>query len=80
MARKPEYALKKGETRTPEEHRRILAMIDAGQTERSEHGKAISRKRIKNTFGVSKAQYQAKSAPKKKKREKLYDVGRFCRE
>lgn len=80
MARKPKHSLGKGEARTPEEHRRILAVLDQEQRDRSGSGKALSKKRIANTFGVSQSKHNAKSAPKNKKRAKIYEVGRYCGE
>lgn len=76
---KPKYKVKKGEARTPEEHRKVLEEIDALQSERSRKGVALSKKRIKNTFGVSSTMYKKERKPKKKK-PKIYDIGRFARE
>lgn len=80
MARKPKHSLRKGETRSPEEHRRILEMMDQQQRDRSFSGKKVSKKRIVNTFGVSQCSHYAKSSPKKPKAQRIYDVERFNRE
>lgn len=77
MAKK--YKAKKGETRTPEEHRKILQEIDDLQDERSRKGVVKSAKRIKNTFGVSSTMYKKERKPKNKK-PKIYDLGRYARE
>lgn len=76
---KPKYKSKKGEIRTPEEHRKILQEIDALQCERSRKGVQKSVKRIKNTFGVSSTMYKKERKPKNKK-PKIYDLGRYARE
>ncbi|AMM43649.1 hypothetical protein FDG95_gp084 [Pectobacterium phage vB_PcaM_CBB] len=76
---KPKYKVKKGEVRTPEEHRRILQEIDAKQSERSRKGVQKSAKRLKNTFGVSSTMYKKERKPKNKK-PKIYDLGRYARE
>lgn len=76
---KPKYKTKKGEIRTPEEHRKILEEIDAKQTERSRKGVQKSVKRLKNTFGVSSTMYKKERKPKNKK-PKIYDLGRYARE
>ncbi len=76
---KPKYKVKKGEVRTPEEHRKILQEIDAKQSERSRKGVQKSAKRLKNTFGVSSTMYKKERKPKNKK-PKIYDLGRYARE
>lgn len=76
---KPKYKTQKGEVRTPEEHRKILQEIDAKQSERSRKGVQKSVKRLKNTFGVSSTMYKKERKPKKKK-PKIYDLGRYARE
>jgi hypothetical protein len=76
---KPKYKVKKGDVRTPEEHRRILQEIDAVQSDRSRNGVVKSAKRLKNTFGVSSTMYKKERKPKNKK-PKIYDIGRFARE
>lgn len=76
---KPKYKIKKGDTRTPEEHRKILEQIDALQTERSRKGVKKSVKRIDNTFGISSTMYKKERKPKNKK-ARIYDIGRFARE
>ena len=76
---KPKYKTKKGEARTPEEHRKILEEIDAKQTERSRKGVQKSVKRLKNTLGVSSTMYKKERKPKNKK-PKIYDLGRYARE
>ncbi len=76
---KPKYKTKKGEIRTPEEHRKILEEIDAKQSERSRKGVQKSVKRLKNTFGVSSTMYKKERKPKNKK-PKIYDLGRYARE
>ncbi len=76
---KPKYKTKKGEIRTPEEHRKILEEIDAKQSERSRKGVQKSAKRLKNTFGVSSTMYKKERKPKNKK-PKIYDLGRYARE
>lgn len=79
MAKQPKYKLKKGETRTPEECRRIRDEIDALQHERSHKGVKKSAKRIANTFGVSSTAYKKERKPKDKK-PRIYDIGRYARE
>lgn len=79
MANKPKYQLKKGTVRTPEEQRKILEEIDALQCERSRKGVQKSVKRIENTFGVSSTAYKKSKKPKKK-RDRIYDIGRYARE
>ncbi len=76
---KPKYIIKKGEARTPEQHRKILQEIDAVQTERSKKGVKKSKKRIKNTFGISSTMYKKDRKPKTNK-PKIYDLGRYARE
>jgi len=76
---KPKYKVKKGDVRTPEEHRRILQEIDAVQSDRSRNGVVKSAKRLKNTFGISSTMYKKERKPKNKK-PKIYDIGRFARE
>lgn len=76
---KPKYKVKKGDVRTPEEHRRILEEIDAVQSDRSRNGVVKSAKRLKNTFGISSTMYKKERKPKNKK-PKIYDIGRFARE
>ena len=76
---KPKYQARKGEIRTPEEHRRILEEIDILQSERSRKGVQKSVKRLKNTFGVSSTMYKKERKPKKKKQERIYDKNRFIK-
>lgn len=70
------YKLKKGETRTPEEYRRIQKEIDDKQKENSAKGVKKSYKRIQNTFGVSSTQYKKKRKPKNVK-PRIYDQNRY---
>ncbi|SOK58338.1 hypothetical protein [Yersinia phage fHe-Yen9-04] len=76
---KPKYNSKKGDVRTPEEHRKILQEIDAVQSERSRKGVAKSAKRLKNTLGISSTMYKKERKPKNTK-PKIYDLGRYARE
>lgn len=71
------YKLKKGEIRTPEEHRKILQEIDALQSKRSHAGVKKSKKRIANTFGISSTMYKKEHKPKKPKKERIYDKNRY---
>lgn len=76
---KHKYKLKKGDVRTPEEHRKILQEIDALQCTRSKKGVVKSVQRIKNTLGVSSTMYKKERKPKNKK-PKIYDLGRYARD
>lgn len=76
---KPTYKLKKGATRTPEEHRRILGAIDELQHQRSKEGVEKSNIRLQSKNVLSKSAYKKSRAPKKKK-ERIYDIGRYARE
>lgn len=75
----PKYKPKKGTTRTPEEHRKILQEIDILQKKRSAIGVHKSKARIFNTFGVSSTQFKKKRKPYKE-RDKIYQSERFARE
>lgn len=75
MAR-PKYKLQKGKSRTPEEHRKILSEIDVRQCERSRKGVLKSKKRIKNTFGVSSTAYKNERKPELQ-RPRIYELSRY---
>ena len=79
MARKPTYSLKHGQReRTPEEHRRILEVLDEIQKTKGLAGQKLSKKRIYNTFGVSQTEFKSKSKPKVKKKTRIHTVERHC--
>lgn len=76
---KPKYKQLKGQTRTPEEHRKILQQIDDLQRENSRKGVSKSKSRIAGNSGLSSTAYKKSRKPKDKK-PRIYDIGRYARE
>lgn len=65
------YNVKLGHIRSPEEHRAILAEIDAKHSESSKNGSIKASRSLKVHFN----RYSSK--PKKKKSRRIYDLNRF---